>query len=162
MRHLSAVLAAAAVALLLGGCKPRPVQQKLPETSDVFSTVVLPPGGTLVSRQGSSDALQLTFTSPMSRDTVANYYRAVFSRDPFVLVSDTKDREGAIALYAEEAQRPMWVRIEAGAAGEGSKVELSGAVTKKAARGDTLATSAAAKVPAPTPATPSKDVAPAR
>jgi hypothetical protein len=162
MRHTSAVLAAAALALALGGCKPRPIQQKLPEVTDVFSTVVLPPSGSLVSREGGPDALQLTFTSPAPVDSVTGYYRGVFSRDPFVLVSDTKEKDNTVALYVEEAHRPMWLRIRPKQDGSGTWIELSGAVTKKAGRDSTRSSSAAAKVAtptAPTPAAPKRDSA---
>jgi hypothetical protein len=146
MRHIPAALAAAAFALAIGGCKSRPMQQKLPNVSDVFGTVVLPPESKVVSRQGGADVLQLTLSSPASPDTVAAYYRSIFANDPFVLVSDTKGRDGAVALYAEEAHRPVWVRITPAAEGTGTTVELSGAVAPKAAADSTRSTSAAAQV----------------
>jgi hypothetical protein len=156
MRLIPAALAAAAVALAFGGCKPRPVQQKLPNISDVFRTVVLPPQSTIVSRQGGPDVLQLTLASPVAPDTVVAYYRAIFANDPFVLVSDTKGKDGAVDLYAEEAHRPMWVHITPGPKGEGTRVDLSGAVAARPTADSTRSTSAAAQAAQPMGAGPAQ------
>jgi hypothetical protein len=140
------------------------MQQKLPNVTDVFGTVVLPPRSVVVSRQGGPDVLQLTLASPVGPDTVAAYYRAVFAKEPFELIGDTKGKDGAVDLYAEEAHRPMWVRITPGPQGQGTTVELSGAVTAKPRADGTRSTSAAAKVA--TPAAPTararQDSVPAR
>ncbi|HEU4699628.1 MAG TPA: hypothetical protein VFS40_10635 [Gemmatimonadales bacterium] len=132
MRYIAAALAAAlAGTALVGGCKPRPVQeQQLPKVSDVFSTLVLPPNGVFVSRQGSSDALQLTFRSPLPAEQVVSYYRSVLGKDPYVLVSDTKGSDGAVSFYAEDKGRPLWIQVVPGALGDSSTVQMAGVVAK--------------------------------
>jgi hypothetical protein len=71
----------------------------------------------------------------------------VLSTGPWDLVSDEQDAEGARVLYAEREGPPIWVRIYKATGAEGSIVEISGAVPKAAAPGDS-ATDSTARPPA--------------
>lgn len=133
MLHLTALRASllSLGAVLLIGCgdaPPPPV--KLPPFSEALPTVPLPPGAELVSREGSSDAIQVTLRSNQDVAHVADYYRGVFTRGGWRLVSDIKARDGTVSLYAEQNGPPLWVRVYGDSSGAGSLVQLAGAVVK--------------------------------
>jgi hypothetical protein len=91
----------------------------------------MPPEAKLVSRAGSTDALQLTLFSSGKTDAVAQYYRDQLSSGKWRLVGDTKRPDGSLALYAELDGRPLWVRIWPTSDSAGTMVELAGAVLGK-------------------------------
>jgi hypothetical protein len=103
---------------------------KVAELSEALPNIPLPPEVSFVGRSGGPDALQLTMRSPVSVDSVANYYRGVFKTGNWKLVNDAKDAEGATVLFARQKGPPLWVRIQAADSG-GSTIELSGAVLRK-------------------------------
>jgi hypothetical protein len=127
--------AAACVGLLAcGGSEP-----KAPETpafGAAFSNLPLPPAPQLVSRSGSNDALQLTLRTPSDVPHMVDYYRDALSKGKWKLVSDTKNRDGSIILYAEQNGPPLWVRIWKPADSNGSMVQLTGAVVGKSTPGE--------------------------
>lgn len=125
MRHMpSAVL----LVVLLAACGDREPAPTLPQLGEAFSTVITPPNGALVSRSGSSDALELTFQSGVSASRVAEFYRGQFSREGWRILSDIADTAGVVAMHVEwdATRQPMWVRIQP--VGNGSTINLVGAV----------------------------------
>ncbi len=120
-----------ACALLLGCRADSPPPPKLPDAFAVFPNLPLPPEAKLVSRSGSSDALQLTLFTSGKTDAVAEYYRDHLSSGKWRLVGDTKRPDGSLALYAELDGRPLWVRIWPTSDSAGTMVELAGAVLGK-------------------------------
>lgn len=120
-------LALAAIAFALVACRPDAPQP--PSFGAAFSTLPLPPGAQFVSRAGSSDALMLTFRSPLPADSVTGYYRRMFHADTsYKVLGDSKGEAGEQAFYVEVATRPLWIRIRPDAGTAGSVVELTGAV----------------------------------
>ena len=117
----------ASVILLACGSDPRSSAPTPPDVTKAFSNLPLPPEPELVSRAGSSDALQLTVFSPADFDQVTEYYRRVLSGEHWRLVSDRKNPDGSIVLYAEQKGPPLWVRIWK-LGDRGTMVELTGAV----------------------------------
>jgi hypothetical protein len=105
----------------------RSSQPTLPAVTKAFPNLPLPPNPELVSRAGSSDALQLTVFSPADFDQVTEFYRTVLSGEHWRLVSDKKNPDGSIVLYAEQKGPPLWVRIWK-LGDRGTMVELTGAV----------------------------------
>lgn len=126
-RFVSLMLAGA----LLVGCQSEPRQPKPPAYNQAFSTLPLPPNPEFVSRSGGMGALQLTFRTPAEPEKVANYYRDILSKGNWRLVSDVKNRDGSIALYAEQKGPPLWVRVWKASDRPGSMVQLTGAVPTK-------------------------------
>jgi hypothetical protein len=125
-------LSTAGLLLLACGSEARP--PATPETPNflaAFSNLPFPPAPQLVSRSGSTDALQLTLRSPADVSSVTDYYRSALSKGNWRLVSDSKNRDGSIVLYAEQKGPPLWVRIWKPAEGGGSMVQLTGAVPSK-------------------------------
>ncbi len=112
---------------LVVGCRDR---KPLLPISETMPNLPLPPLGQVLERSGGDDALQITFWSAMSPDSLAMYYRSVLSEGEWNLVSDTQMRDGEIALYAERKGPPLWVTIRSDSAKGGSRLTLSGAVIK--------------------------------
>jgi hypothetical protein len=137
-----------AVWLALAACRsePRASHPDSPDLAKAFSSLPLPPQPELVSRAGSSDALQLTVHSPADVDQVTAFYRQVLSSAHWRLVSDRKNPDGSVVLYAEQNGPPLWVRIWK-LGDRGTMVELTGAVV------DTLQAKHPRPAPVPKPRT---------
>jgi hypothetical protein len=91
----------------------------------------LPQHPELVARAGGADALQLTLFSPAEFEQVTEFYRTVLSKEPWRLISDKKNQDGSVVLYAEQRGPPLWVRIWK-LGDRGTMVELNGAVVDSA------------------------------
>ena len=118
------------VLLALVGCKDKPPE--MAKVSDVLPNLPMPPRASVVSREGSPDALKLTVMSNAKPVEVEAYYRDVLSkRNGWRLVSDTRDAEGAIVLLAEQNGPPLWVRIQSTSDSAATMVELAGAILSR-------------------------------
>ena len=121
-----------ALIVLILGCGSEPKATKEPSVAQVFPTLPLPPHPQLVSRSGSADGLQITMRSGADIATVAGFYRGSLSSGNWRLVSDVKNPDGSIALYAEQnGGPPLWVRIWAPGDTNGTMVQLTGVVLGK-------------------------------
>ncbi|HET6860400.1 MAG TPA: hypothetical protein VFH94_25305 [Streptomyces sp.] len=115
------------VVLALIGCRDKP--QEMAKVSEVFPNLPLPPAASLVSREGSADALKLTLMAKARPAMVEAYYRdALSSRNGWRLVGDTRDAEGALVLLAQQNGPSLWVRIQSTDDSVMTKVELAGAL----------------------------------
>ena len=115
------------VVLALIGCRDKP--QEMAKVSEVFPNLPLPPAASLVSREGSADALKLTLMAKARPAMVEAYYRdALSSRNGWSLVGDTRDAEGALVLLAQQNGPSLWVRIQSTDDSVMTKVELAGAL----------------------------------
>ena len=115
--------------VLACGSESRP--PKPPELGAAFPNLPLPPEPELVSQTGSADALQLTLHTPSDLDHIVDYYRNALSAGNWRLVSDIKNRDGSVVLYAEQDGPPMWARIWKPKDRPGTMVQLTGAVVSK-------------------------------
>jgi hypothetical protein len=117
------------ITLVMLACRsePRSSQPTPPDAARAFPNLPLPPNPELVSRAGGSEALQLTVFSPADFDQVTEFYRSVLSGQDWRLVSDKKNSDGSVVLYAEQNGPPLWVRIWK-LGDRGTMVELTGAV----------------------------------
>ena len=113
--------------LALIGCRDKPPE--MAKVSEVFPNLPLPPAASLVSREGSADALKLTLMAKARPAMVEAYYRdALSSQNGWRLVSDTRDADGALVLLAQQDGPPLWVRIQRTDDSVMTKVELAGAL----------------------------------
>ncbi len=113
--------------LALIGCRDKPPE--MAKVSEVFPNLPLPPAASLVSREGSADALKLTLRSKARPADVEAYYRgALSSKNGWRLVSDARDAEGALVLLAQQNGPALWVRIQRTDDSVMTKVELFGAL----------------------------------
>src|SRR3954469_2810502 len=117
------------VVMLACRSEPRHSQPTLPDATKAFSNLPLPPDPELVSKGGSTDALQLTVFSPAEFSQVTDFYRKVLSGENWRLVSDKTTADGSVLLYAEQKGPPLWVRIWR-LGDRGTMVELTGAVVE--------------------------------
>lgn len=122
-RHLCLALAA----LTLAACSPDP-KKDMATVGQALPGLPLPPDARVVGRAGSADALQITFQTTWSPDSLADYYRLVFSRQPWTLQSDVTDQEGALVLYATREGPPIWLRITSVPGAPGAMLQMNGAV----------------------------------
>jgi hypothetical protein len=122
-------LRAGLVVLALVGCRDKAAE--MAKVSDVFPNLPVPPKASVVSRDGSPDALKLTLMSNAKPSEVEAYYREVLSRNGWRLVGDSKDAEGAVVLLAEQDGPPLWVRIQSTSDSVATMVELAGAVLSR-------------------------------
>ena len=118
------------VVLALIGCRDKPPE--MAKVSEVFPNLPLPPAASLVSREGSADALKLTLMTKARAADVEAYYRDALSRrNGWRLVSDTRDAEGALVLLAQQNGPALWVRIQSTDDSVMTKVELAGALLSR-------------------------------
>lgn len=122
MRNSSTFLLIAAIATLTGCHKAAP---KAAAMSSVLPLVPLPPGGQPLASQGGTDAMQIVVVSPVSPDSVANYYRDILSRDPFRLINERTTQHTTI-FYAEQNGPSIWITVEPNGH-DGSQVIIAGA-----------------------------------
>ena len=122
-------LRAGLVVLALVGCRDK--APEMAKVSDVFPNLPVPPKASVVSRDGSPDAIKLTLMSNARPSEVEAYYRDVLSRNGWRLVSDSRDAEGAVVLLAEQDGPPLWVRIQSTSDSVATMVELAGAVLSR-------------------------------
>ena len=123
-------IAALALCLALAACGDKP--DKPVDFDKALPNLILPPQPSFVSRSAGVDAARIVVSSPASPDAVLTYYRDAFKRGNWKLVKESKDAEGATVLLADLNGPPLWVRVRPGH-GNGSVVELSGAVVSKVA-----------------------------
>jgi hypothetical protein len=117
--------------LSLGLAACRDQSSKMASLHDAMPFVPLPPQASFVEKSGGPDALQITVRSPVKPDEVVAYYRGVLQRSGWHLVSDTKDKDGATVLFAEKKGPPLWIRVQEAGDGNGTLVQLSGAVVSR-------------------------------
>src|SRR5690606_26297585 len=123
MRYIPMALLAGLMAV--SACEPAPPPPvETPEFGEAFPNIPLPPQARFVSRQGSTDALQVVLESEVPVEELTSIYRSALSTDIWQLVSDTRDSSGAVVLFAEGPKRPLWVRISAADSGR-SRIELN-------------------------------------
>jgi hypothetical protein len=112
--------------LALVGCRDK--GPEMAQVYDVFPTLPMPPAASVVSREGSPEALKLTLRSSAKAAKVEAYYRQTLTKNGWRLVSDARDAEGAVVLLAQQNGPPLWVRIQSTKDSVGTMVELAGAV----------------------------------
>jgi hypothetical protein len=120
--------------LLLGlvlACGSESRAPKMPDFGAAFPNLPLPPEPELISQTGSADALQLTLHTPKEEDRIVEYYRYILSNGNWRLVSDIKNPDGSVVLYAEQSGPPLWARIWKPKGRPGTMVQLTGAVVPK-------------------------------
>ncbi len=117
----------ALIVLALAACKDD-AANKVAATADALPFLPFPPQAAVVSRTGSKDAVQITFSSKSTPSEVLNYYRVTLPQGGWSIESDTEDAVGARALYLLKNGHPMWIRVSQAPGMPGTIVEVSGAV----------------------------------
>jgi hypothetical protein len=110
----------------LAACKDS--APKMATMHDAMPFLPLPPEATFVQKSGGPDALQVTLHSTAKADAIASYYRGILQKNGWRLVSDQTDKDGVTVLFAERKGPPLWIRVQRADGGNGTMVQLSGAV----------------------------------
>jgi len=92
------------------------------------------PQSTLMALSAGTDAAEVTLTSPAAAADVAQWYRRALTVNGWEVKSDQTGRDGAIAMYAEKGERPLWVNVRPNVGGPGSTYTMIGVVLA----GDTI------------------------
>lgn len=130
---LFALLAVSLVACKGESAAPPPeAPATLPE---VLPNLPLPPGGQMLSQEGTGSALQLMMSTPSPADTILAYYREVLSRPPYRLINEATTA-GMTAFFVEQDGPSMWVAVQGLEAG-GTLVTIAGA-RPRAVPGDSV------------------------
>lgn len=126
MPHKTTLLLLSIVTLAACQTKDAAPVEEIPVTvPEVFPNLPLPPGGQVVSRQGTGSALQMVFSTPTSGDSIATYYRDVLAKPPYQLINESIN-EGVVAFFVEQDGPSMWVTVQGLPAG-GTLVTIVGA-----------------------------------
>ena len=102
--------AVAAGSLCVAACGEREPEQEMPSTN-VLEEVWVFPLSVLVSYSGTGEALQTTFASGRSPDTVAVWYRRTLDLQGWDIVGDARSPEGEVTIHAVRDGPPLWIII---------------------------------------------------
>jgi hypothetical protein len=91
------------------------------------------PASTPVSYGAGDEAAEIALTTPASPEVVTAWYRESLPAHGWIVLRQSRDRSGAVTLYAEREQRPLWVRLSPSGTG-GTAYTLVGVALK----GDTV------------------------
>jgi hypothetical protein len=136
MRTFSLLLAAAVLVTACGDKPAQEVEETPPSLVEVFPNLPLPPGGMLLSREGAGAAMQMTFSSPLLGDSIAEYYREVLSAPPYELMNESINN-GVVSFFVEQNGPSMWVVVQGLEAG-GSLVTVAGARARRGTGADSV------------------------
>ncbi len=78
---------------------------------NVLEKVWIFPLSVMVSYSGTGQALQTTFASGRSPDTVAVWYRRTLDRTGWDIVGDARSPDGEITIHAVRDGPPLWIII---------------------------------------------------
>ena len=116
---------------LCGAACERPEQRREAESralaARVLQGVMVYPRSTLVSIAGGGEAAEVVLTTPAPVQEVATWYRQLLLLNGWELRSDALSKEGTISIYADSANRPLWITLTANAGGPGTTYTLIGA-----------------------------------
>jgi hypothetical protein len=110
-------------AIALAACTkkaPTPI-----DIGSVLPNIPLPPQGQPLVREGGVDAMQFLWVSPVSPDSMDEYYRTALSSGAFRLINESKTGK-ATAFYAEQDGPSIWVTVSPNGT-EGSQIMIAGA-----------------------------------
>jgi hypothetical protein len=124
-RH--AVYALTALVLMACGSEPEAPAETVLSPVEVLPNIALPPGGEAIGNEGGTEAATLLISTPVSADSVVEFYRDVLSKPPYRLINESVNA-GITSFYVEQDGPPMWLTVQGLEAG-GTLVKMSGART---------------------------------
>lgn len=148
MRTLTAFALLLAVAPL-AACQSSKAPEEPTKTAglEVLPNIPLPPGGTPITSQSGSEAMQVVSVTEVSVDSVVAYYREVLGRAPFRLINEAA-ADGATTFYAEQDGPSLWITVKKNGQ-SGAMVVIAGAVADTAAANRAKAAAQVSDAPPP-------------
>jgi len=79
-------------------------------TPEIFAGLPVLPGARMVA--GTSSAAEAVVNVPVSADSVARFYRAIFGQRDWAIRGDATAPDGSVTLHAASPEgRPVWIMI---------------------------------------------------
>jgi hypothetical protein len=100
--------------LVLAGCGEQPPanasgDEPMP-SPEIFAGLPVLPGARMVA--GTSSAAEAVVSVPVSADSVARFYRAIFGQRDWAIRGDATAPDGVVTLHAASPEgRPVWIMI---------------------------------------------------
>lgn len=112
MRYLSGTLILVAGAALLSACQTERSEPDLP-SRDLMQGAPLFYPSHLMGRAGSAETVQLSYNSPVGRDSVAAWYRNAIATRGWEVVGDVVAPDGSVTLHVtRDSAPPLWIMIK--------------------------------------------------
>ena len=129
MPRFSALLLVAALCV---ACE-RPAEQRAERdyAAKVLSGLLVFPRSSVVSVSTGQGAAQVTLSAPAPVQEVATWYRQTLRLNGWDLESDAVMKDGSLAIFAQQAGRPLWITLKANVGGPGTTYRLIGAELPK-------------------------------
>lgn len=103
-----------------------PPRQEREFAATVLHGVLAYPQSSVVNVASGSDAAQATFSTPAPVQTVATWYRQMLRLNGWELQSDAVMKDGSVAIFAQQGDRPLWITLKANTGGPGTTYTLIG------------------------------------
>lgn len=132
MRTLTAFALMLTLAPLAACQSAKPVESPVKKAGlEVLPNLPLPPGGTPLTSQASTEAMQVIATTESPVDTVVAYYRDLLAKPPFRLINETM-ADSIVSFYVEQDGPSLWITVQRNGPA-GSLVVIAGAAADTAA-----------------------------
>lgn len=105
--------------------------------------VLVFPGSAITSLSAGDSAGQVSLSTSIGPDTVADWFRTMLRLNHWDLQVDSRQKDGSISMYAERAKQPLWITITAASGGPGTTYTVIGAIVGGPDSSATLATDSA-------------------
>jgi hypothetical protein len=102
--------AVAVLAVATAACGDRPSPDERPR-QDVMRGAPLFRPSQIVSESSTGEAVQWTYHTPVSADSVARWYRARVIEFGWRIAGDTPSGDGGVRLYIERDGPDLWILI---------------------------------------------------
>lgn len=113
--------------------RPETEQQDQPANIvKVLPNIPLPPGAQPLTSEAGREAAQILVLSTARPDSIVNYYRVLFTKEPWRLINES-NASGVTSFYVEQDGPSLWVTVQQNG-DSGSMVTIAGAEADSAAR----------------------------
>lgn len=134
MRTLPAIALLLTFAPLAACQSSKPADEPVKNAGlEVLPNLPLPPGGTPLTSQSSTEAMQVIATTESPVDSVVAYYRSLLAKPPFRLINETM-ADSITSFYVEQDGPSLWITVQRNGP-VGSLVVIAGAVADTTAAG---------------------------
>lgn len=114
--------------IVLSAACQRDAAEQPEQTADllkVIPNIPFPPGAEPLTSEKGRDAAQLLIVSTIGPDSVASYYRTLFTAEPWRLINESTSA-GVTSFYVEQDGPSLWVTVQQNG-DSGSMVTIAGA-----------------------------------
>jgi hypothetical protein len=84
------------------------------------------PQSVVVGIATGEDAAEVTLSTPAAPAQVLAWYRDALRLNGWALRNEARSPDGTVTLYAQQGERPLWIRLRGTAGGPGSTYSLIG------------------------------------